>query len=356
MARTAKPWFNRQKNSWMVWFNGKRQTLALGKKNRKAAEDRFLELRFEASRNPHPDEGQPTVASVIERYQSFAENRLSPSTLATRRPYLQSFAEAHGWRQISEARPDHMEAWLDSHPEWLSDWTKNSAIRNVQVAFNWAWKSRLIKDNPFRGVTHRVGDARRDMTPAEFQMVLRSTASKSRRTKFTPGARFRQILMFLWFSGCRPCEAYKLRWTDVDITRAIIVLQEHKTRRMQKKPKPRVIPLHPVVIKLLARLRDRQEGEFVFLTHRKTPWTKDSLALRLARARTKGGVPNDAKVYGVRHAFGTKAIIAGVDLKTLSELMGHTTTRMTEHYLHLSGQTAHLAAAMRLANAHRPSA
>jgi hypothetical protein len=59
MARTAKPWFNRQKNSWMVWFNGKRQTLAVGKKNRKAAEERFLELRLGHREIPILTKGTP---------------------------------------------------------------------------------------------------------------------------------------------------------------------------------------------------------------------------------------------------------------------------------------------------------
>lgn len=356
MARTAQPWFNKQKNCWMVWLNGKRVKLAEGKKNKKAATDRFDELRFEARHNPHPDTGVATVASVIERYQGFADKRLSASTKASRWPYLQSFAETHGWRSLTEARPDHMHEWLDSHPEWESDWTKNGAIRNVQVAFNWAFKCRMIRENPFRGVTHQVGQPRRNMTEDEFQAILRVSGSEWRRTKPTPGARFRQVLMFLWYTGCRPCEAAKLRWSDIDFERSLIVLQEHKTRRTQKNPRPRIVPLHPVVLKLLLQLRRRGEGEYVFVNHRKTPWNKNSLSLRVARAREKAGVPDDAKLYGVRHAFGTRAIVAGVDLKTTSELMGHTTTRMTEHYVHLAGQTAHLAAAMRLANGRRQGA
>jgi integrase len=356
MARSAKPWFNRQKDCWMSWLNGKRVKLAEGKRNKKAAQDRFDELRFEAVHNPHPDSAEPTVASVIERYSEFAEKRIAASTLATRKPYLQSFAEEAGWRKIADCRPDHMESWLDKHPEWESDWTKNAAIRNVQVAFNWAWKCRIIKDNPFRGVSHRVGEPRRNMTEAEFRSVLRVTGSEWRKSKPTPGARFRQVMTFLWHTGCRPCEACKLRWADVDFEREIIILREHKTSRTQRTPRPRVIPLDAVALRLLRLLKRRGEGDHVFLNHRKTVWNKDSLALRLARARTIAGVSDDAKVYGVRHAFGTKAIVNGVDLKTLAELMGHTTTRMTEHYLHLSGETAHLAAAMRLANARRSSA
>jgi integrase/recombinase XerD len=356
MARTAKPWFNGQKNCWMVWFNGRRVRLAEGKKNKKAAQDRYDELRFEAAHNPHPDCGRVTVASIIERYQGFADNRLAASTKAGRWPYLQSFAEAHGWRSLTDARPDHIQEWVDHHPEWESDWTKRSALASVQAAFNWALKCRIIKENPFRGVSHRSGLPRRNMTEREFQAILRVSGGKGRKTKPTPGARFRQILTFLWYTGCRPCEATKLRWIDIDFERALIVLQEHKTIRTQKRPRPRIVPLHPVVLKLLTQLRDRGEGAYVFLTHCKTRWTKDSLARRIARARKKAAVPNDAKLYGIRHAFGTRSIIAGVDLKTTSELMGHTTTQMTEHYVHLAGQTAHLAAAMRLANVRRPGA
>ena len=128
---------------------------------------------------------------------------------------------------------------------------------------------------------------------------------------------------------------------------AVIVLHEHKTSRTQKVKKPRVIPLHPVVLKLLIYLRRLgQPGDHVFLTHRKTPWNRSSLSLRVRRARKIAGVPDDAKLYGLRHGFGTRSILNGVDIKTLAELMGHTTTRMTEHYVHFAGQPQHLAAAM----------
>ncbi len=91
----------------------------------------------------------------------------------------------------------------------------------------------------------------------------------------------------------------------------------------------------------------------MFLTHRLTPWTKNTLAQRVKRARKLAGIPDDAKLYGVRHAFGTRAVLNGVPLKTLAELLGHTTTRMSEHYVHLAGQHAHLASAMLLVNARR---
>jgi integrase len=73
------------------------------------------------------------------------------------------------------------------------------------------------------------------------------------------------------------------------------------------------------------------------------------------RLRRKVGLPEDTVVYGLRHHFGTQAILNNVELKTLSQLMGHEDTRITEkHYVHLEGQLDHLADAMRRANGLRP--
>src|SRR5262249_52491866 len=207
------------------------------------------------------------------------------------------------------------------------------------------------------------------LTDEEFQALLRATSAWPKRQRYkkprpsdlkrrqrpSAGARFRQLLVLLRYTGARPGEASNLEWDDIDRDKAAIVLHEHKTSRTQRVKKPRVIPLHPVVLKLLIHIRRRGEpGPLVFLNHRKTAWNRSNLSLRVRRAREAAGIPDDAKLYGLRHGFGTRSILAGVDLKTLAELMGHTTTRMTEHYIHLAGQQAHLAAAMLRANGRRP--
>src|SRR5262245_9469146 len=191
MARIAKPWFYRQSGWWMAYVNGQKTKLAFGRKNRQAAKDKLLALQLVASTNVGAGSSEQTVASVIEQYMEFAEQVLATSTRDMRWPYLQSFSEMHGWRRISDCRPSQIREWLKAHPEWESDWTKNAALRNVQVAFNWAaGPERLIKENPFRGVTHHTGQPRRPLTDDEFQALLR--ASNGRRSKRRPssGARF----------------------------------------------------------------------------------------------------------------------------------------------------------------------
>ena len=105
------------------------------------------------------------------------------------------------------------------------------------------------------------------------------------------------------------------------------------------------------MVKMLKRIQQQQRPGMthVFLTARGTRWNRSNLGLRMRRLRERAGLPDDVKLYGIRHHFGTQSIINGVDIKTLAELMGHTTSRMTEHYVHLAGCQKHLAAAMQQA-------
>ncbi len=170
MARKAKPWFNRQSGWWMAYINGKKERLAFGRQNKQAAEAKLLQLRLVAATNVGVEEVDQTVASVIEHYLAFAVDVLATTTQEIRFPYLQSFAEMHGWRRVADCRPSHMRDWLKAHPKWVSDWTKNGAIRNVQVAFNWAaGEERLIKENPLRG---RHPPYRRSQTAADRRRFL----------------------------------------------------------------------------------------------------------------------------------------------------------------------------------------
>jgi integrase len=229
-------------------------------------------------------------------------------------------------------------------------------MRIVQRAFNWGVQQGIIKANPFRGITQRPGEARRPMTETEFRELIRATGPKRPagrepkkcRRRPTAGERFRQVLFFLRYTGARPGEMANLTWDDVNLDAGVIVLRTHKTSRTQRMPKPRVIQLVPLVIKLLKRVRAQQRmgAVRVFITARRTPWNRCSLGLRMRRLRERAGLPDDLKLYGIRHQFGTQSVVNGVDIKTVAELMGHTTTRMTEHYIHLAGRQKHLAAAM----------
>lgn len=62
--------------------------------------------------------------------------------------------------------------------------------------------------------------------------------------------------------------------------------------------------------------------------------TKDALRMGFERARAKAGMP-DVRFHDLRHSFASWAVAAGVDLRLLKDLMGHSTMQMTSRYAHL---------------------
>ena len=75
----------------------------------------------------------------------------------------------------------------------------------------------------------------------------------------------------------------------------------------------------------------------------------DSSTPLVAIKKAWAGVPKAAKVsncrfHDLRHTFASKLVMAGVDLKTVRELLGHKSIAMTLRYAHLAPE--HKAAAV----------
>jgi len=341
MARPRKPWYRKSRDWWMVEIAGEQIKLCRGENNRGEAELRFHQLMAARLASEPVDSGNPTVASLFEAFLDFAVRRDAASTFYERKIYLQKFADAYGNVPVRELRPFHLTRWVDEHPSWTSDWTRSYAIRNVKRPFNWAIEQGLISANPVAAVRHRPGERRRPMEPKQYKALLKAVGSKSR---------IGEILRFIAQTGCRPKEARMLQWNDVDVARSVVVIKDHKTAKTQKVQQPRIIPLVPGVVSLLDHVRKRGDHpEFVFVNGRKQRWGRCSIQQAIRRARRRIGLPEEVVLYGLRHHFGTDSIRNGNDLKTTATLMGHTSVRMTEHYVHLAGEYDHLRAAMQRA-------
>lgn len=176
------------------------------------------------------------------------------------------------------------------------------------------------------------------MTEEEFQSLLKLT-----RRRY-----FRWALWFMRNTGCRPGELADLEWAHVDWNRCCGVFHGKTTSRTGRS---RVLVFPPGVMEMLHLLRGLElHDKWVFVNawHRK--YRVSALQLMLRRLRRRAGIPEDCKLYGLRHRYGTEGVVRGIDIKTLSELMGHSSVKTTEYYVHIAGRIDHLMrAAERLA-------
>src|SRR5207244_805809 len=97
-----------------------------------------------------------------------------------------------------------------SHSE--SGWTKMATNAAVQRVFNWAVSMRIIRENPFRGLTFVQEERKhgRDMRPEEWRALLRASDPY-----------FRRLLVALKMTGARPGELSALQWPHIDWQRGI---------------------------------------------------------------------------------------------------------------------------------------
>lgn len=325
MARPNKIWFRRDIGWWMITLGGKKIRLAQGRENRKLAEQKFHELKVVQAR---PVESSALrVADVIEAFLAWAKLHRSAETLRNFEWYGQKFAERFGYILVTEVRPNHLTQFVDEH-EW-GQTTQRNAKRSIYRALSWAAEEGIIPSNPLKGMRCPGALARqRAMTDAEFRSLLKGSRHD-----------FKVFLFSLRMTGCRPKEARTLTWGMVLEDRWVLTMHKtaHKTER------PRVVYLTPPMRKLMAVLRRKGGSEHVFLNRRNEPWTPNAVRLRIERLRKKMNLSSDLCAYHARHAFGTAAVLNGVDPLSVAALLGHRDLTMVQKvYVHLAEEHDHL--------------
>jgi integrase len=140
-------------------------------------------------------------------------------------------------------------------------------------------------------------------------------------------------------TGLRKGEIFNLKWSDVDLSGAQITVRGEGAKSGQT----RYLPLNTEAVGVLTTWRQgRANDDYVFtgreqgepLDDIKKAWTP-----LLKAARIQG-----FRFHDLRHTFASKLVMAGVDLNTVRELLGHSDIKMTLRYSHLAPE--HKAAAV----------
>lgn len=152
-------------------------------------------------------------------------------------------------------------------------------------------------------------------------------------------------IILCFYSGIRLGELCALKWSDIDmeagamsIVRTVsrtknFELGEGKTNLIVGTPKSRKstrkIPLPKFVLKLLEQHRpcSVDENSYVF-SESSIPIDPRSYQKLFKKLLKSAGV-SDRKFHAIRHTFATRALELGVDIKTLSEILGHSNVSIT---------------------------
>ena len=137
-------------------------------------------------------------------------------------------------------------------------------------------------------------------------------------------------------SGMRKGEILSLRWENVDLKHGFILLDRTKNGERREIPINRTLcgKLWKTYSKGAKTRPRRLDVPWVFYDPRHLKPYQD-IKRSFYTALKKAGI-RDFVFHDLRHTFASHLVMAGVDLTTVKELLGHKTLTMTLRYAHLA--------------------
>ena len=341
--KQPKPWYRASKSAWYVEHKFKQVRLGEhpedapppkkpkgGWNPPQSILDAFYKLMATDPANlPKPE--KIVVALLCDLFLEHSEKHHSPECYANYKHFLQSFSDEHGRNPGAEIKPFHVTRWLDNHPSWKG--SRRHAVIAVKRVFSWADQQGILTPSPIRSLkADRAKRRTRVLSKSELAEILAAIRD----------TQFREFIQAMLETGCRPSEVARVAATNVDLSLGVWVFDEHKTAK--KTQRPRVVYLTQAMIDLSRKLIAKFPDGPLFRGPRgNTAFTRQNIRCRFRRLRKKLPHLKHFVCYNLRHTYATQALLNGVGVAQVAELLGHTSTEMvSKTYGHLAEQVAHM--------------
>jgi integrase len=235
----------------------------------------------------------------------------------------------------------------------------NREATALKAAVNWAVHMDIIKENPvtrFKPLPER--DSKKivrylsDDERARLMAALDERENSMRRERESHNKwlesrglekrpqleyfadHLKPMILLSLSTGVRKDALFSLEWRDINFSERLLVLRAETA----KNDKIGYVPLNDTAYDLLSRWRDQSKettpNALVFpspITGKKMDNCKSAWEGLLKKA----GIEN-FRWHDMRHDFASQLVMAGVDLNTVRELLGHADLKMTLRYAHLA--------------------
>jgi integrase len=213
---------------------------------------------------------------------------------------------------------DKIDLKKEDDPKTISAATVNRQLDVLSGIFNKAVVWGKLQVNPMKSVQSlKVPPGRLRFLEKEEIVKLLSNCTKN----------LKPIVILALFTGMRRGEILGLKWHDIDVKRNIIILLDTKNGDKRE------VPMNEQVKTALIRVRKHPESAYIFCNNKGVP--VHDIRKSYSTALEKSGITN-FRFHDLRHTFASQLVMAGVDLNTVRELLGHKDMTMTLRYAHLA--------------------
>lgn len=266
------------------------------------------------------------TSQQIEKISQFKDwlnsRRYSPNTVKTYTEALRTFLRFYNNKPLNEINNQDLIKFNNEYilKNGYSSSFQNQVVNAIKLFFKKIENTQLEIE-----LIHRPKRTKllpNVLSKEEVKLILNAHSNIKHKT----------MLSLIYSCGLRRSELINLKPTDIDSKRGIVIIRQSKGK------KDRIAPLSP---KILEMLREYYIGckpkTWLFEGQiQNTKYDERSLSNVLKQALTKSNISKPVSLHWLRHSFATHLLESGTDLRYIQELLGHSSSKTTEIYTHVS--------------------
>lgn len=211
------------------------------------------------------------------------------------------------------------------HKKKLSPATANKFLIFLTQAYNLAHEFEVLPPyiNPCKGVKcYKLNNER------QIFLTKQETKRLINQVNNSQNIHLKYIIQMLLLTGARRGEVLKATWNQFDMNHMLWTIP------LTKNGRKRVLPITKSLKKLLKEIP--KESPYLF-TSPKTGKPYISIYNSWNTARVKANLPQ-VRIHDLRHTYASVLVNSKCSLYEVQILLGHSTSKMTQRYAHLSNE------------------
>ena len=247
--------------------------------------------------------------------EKFIYLNYSPRTKDNYLIHIKDFLKSLGDKQVIHCNSKDFQSYLDKY-KFTSVSQQNQVINAIRFLYKFGLNKKYDKVS-----------FKRPKSEKKLPKVIDGEFIKSKLSKIE-NIKHKTILTLTFSVGLRVSEAVNLKIEDIDSKRMIIHIKNAKGR------KDRVVPLSQKVLELLREyFKEYRPTEYLFNGQNSNRYSIGS-----CQAIYKKYIDPVGHIHTLRHSCFTNLLENGTDLRIIQKIAGHSSSKTTEIYTHVSNQ------------------
>ncbi|MBY0221666.1 tyrosine-type recombinase/integrase [Sporosarcina aquimarina] len=259
---------------------------------------------------------------------SLKVSNYSKHTILAYRNFLQKFSKDRS--EISSSlTSSQIQQWFIQHEKGFQEATIKNHLIILSSFYNFCVEEEIIDRSPIKT---RMFPRPRKAIP---KYLAKEEVAKVREKTDHLWLRNRCIFEFLYSSGCRIDEVYRLNRVDVDLENRIAMVLGKGKKYRQVHFSEKCANLLEIYVE--GRL-DANPALFVTSNQKANRLSKDMMRLVLKQLGEDAGITGSLHPHRLRHTYATEMLAKGADLLFIADELGHTDVQTTQIYANLPKQ------------------